>query len=152
MTRLTPNFGRVVLRVGGMVLIVCAFGYYQQGFFQGKWWTAGYILSLAIPIVTMPLAAWFMFVPRLMEYSEDEITITTLLGKGTYSWSELYAYGPGNNVFKMQFSGDTQPFQIYAGAYPDDQWSKLRGFLKSKYPQCEAKGFSIGPWMRPKGK
>jgi hypothetical protein len=146
MTRLTPNFFRVAIKVGFMIFLVCIAGYFLQGYREGKWWTADYIFSLAIPVIIMPVCVWFMFVPRLVEFSDTEITISSLLGKYTYNWSALDCYGPGNNVFKIQFSGDRQPYQILAGAYPSEEWSKLIDFLNMRFPDRKA-AYSIGVRM-----
>src|ERR1700690_2452729 len=113
--RLIPSFARVAIRWGGTVILVSVLAYFYQGYREGKWWDASYIASLGIPITFMPVAVWFMFVPRFLEYSETEITIVTRLGKYTYSWDDLYCYGVGNGVFKIKFSGDSQPCQIYSG-------------------------------------
>jgi hypothetical protein len=135
MTRLTPSFLRVFVKVGLAVISVSALGYFLQGYREGKWWTSGYMWSLTVPIILAPVAVWFMFVPKLVEFSETEITIATLLGKYSYAWTDLDCFGPGNNVFKIQFSGDRQPYQIFAGAYSGEEWSKLTNFLNTHFPE-----------------
>jgi hypothetical protein len=146
MTRLTPNFFRVAIKVGFLVFFVSVLGYFFQGYNEGKWWTADYMFSLTIPAVFMIVFVWFAFVPRLMEFSETEITISTLLGKYTYNWSALDCYGPGDNVFMIKFSGDRQPYQIFAGAYPNEEWSKLIDFLNMCFPDRKM-AYSIGVRM-----
>jgi hypothetical protein len=123
----------------------------MQGFGQGKWWTLDYIYSLGIPVVLSPVIVWFMFVPRRIEYSDTQITISTLLGTQTYAWSDLYCYGTGRGVYKIQFTGDSQPYQIFAGAYSDQEWSQLVALMNTRFPDRVQSGFSIGPGMRPKG-
>ncbi len=117
---------------------------------QGKLWSVGYTASLALPMSIMIAFVWFAFVPRRFEYSNSEITLSTLLGTSTYTWDKLYCYGPGNGVFMIKFEGDRQPYQIYGGAYAG--WSDFVQFLKTNYPECESTGFYFGTTMRPKGK
>jgi hypothetical protein len=92
---------------------------------------------------------WFMFVPKLVEFSESEITIATLLGEYSYHWDDLYSYGWGRGVFMIQFSGDRQAYQIFSGAYADQEWSKLTEFLDANYPDRKM-AYSIGGWLFPK--
>jgi hypothetical protein len=152
MTRLHPSFLRVLIKVGVAVALFCIAGYFLQGYQEGKWWTAGYVISLLIPISLAPISVWFMFVPSLIEFSDTEITIVTLLGRYTYQWSSLYCFGSGNNVYKIQFEGDRQPYQIFSGAYPKDEWAKLINLMESQYPERAKAWFSVGVRMTPKGK
>jgi hypothetical protein len=127
--------------------------YFLEGYGKAGWrTTAEDMLGVSILILAAPVFVWFSFVPRLLEFSETDITISTLLGSYTYSWNSLYCYGPGRGVFKIQFEGDRQPYQIFAGAYRSDEWSTLINLMKARFPERVASGFSIGVGMSPKGK
>ena len=143
MTRLEPSFLRVFLRVGTLVVAASVIGYLWQGIHEGKWWTLGYIASLAVPVVLMPVAVWFMFVPSFFEYSEEEISLRMLFREGTYAWDMLDAYGPGRGVFMIQFKGDTGAYQILAGAYSRREWQAFRTLLETRFPD-QRSSFSIG--------
>jgi hypothetical protein len=150
---LTPSFLRVAFKVGlslGIFLIVT---YLWQGYGKpNARITAENILGMVVLIGLAPVFIWFCFVPRLLAFSEKEITISTLLGKATYPWSSLYCYGRGRGVYKIQFEGDRQPYQIFSGAYRADEWLLLINFMKERFPDRVASGFSIGVGMSPKGK
>jgi len=138
-----PKFWRVALRVGATVIAVSIAGYFLQGWQQHGWWSLGYIESLSIPVAIMPVAVWFMFVPGWFEYSEDEISLRTLLRQGTYSWDMLDAYGPGRGVFMIQFKGDSGAYQIFSGAYSRAEWQAFSSFLETRFPDRKT-SFSIG--------
>jgi len=137
--------------LGLVFLIISLLAYFQQGYADGKWWTTDYILSLTIPAGVTLAFFWFGCVPKLLEYSESEITISTLLGKATYPWDLLYCYGKGRGVLVIQFTGDQQPYQIYAGAYASRDVSELVKLMKERFPERERAFPAFGPWMRPKG-
>jgi hypothetical protein len=151
MTRLRPSFFRVFLKVGLSILLFLVFCDLKRGFQEGKWWEADDILVVLLLMTFAPAFVWFAFVPFLMEFSDSEIKISTLLGKYTYSWDDLYCYGTGRGVYKIQFSGDRQPYQIFKGAYPKADWIKLVDFMTDRYPNRIASGFSFGPGMSPRG-
>jgi hypothetical protein len=151
MTRLTPSFLLVALKVGLVIMLVSLVPFFSQGHIWEQWSGWDSILPLAAPTIIAPILVWFMFVPRSLEFSETEIAIITLLGKHSYPWTELYCYGSGRGVYKIQFSGDFQPYQIFSGAYPSEEWSKLIEFMKTSFPERERASFSLGPFMRPKG-
>jgi hypothetical protein len=138
-----PSFWRVVLRVGSAVVVFSVIGYFLQGWQEHKWWSLGYIESMSIPVVIMPVAVWFMFVPSWFQYSEEEISLRTILRQGTYAWDMLDAYGPGPNVFMLQFKGDSGAYQIFSGAYPRKEWQAFKKYLEIRFPERKC-SFSIG--------
>ena len=146
MKTLNPSFIRSTCVVVFWLMVTTAVFYSWQGYFEHKWWKVDYLLSLLIPFAIAPIAVWFMFVPRLLAYSETEFGIHPLMsGQQTFPWSELKYYGRGNNVFMIQFEGK-QAFQIFAMAYPKREWSDFLAFLKTNFPERKASG-SVGPWM-----
>ena|ERR1017187_6281138 len=139
--RLIPSFWRA----SGMVLAAClavTFAtYLLQGYNGGKWWSLGYTASLLIPITFAPLFVWFAFVPKLLEVTDDTISIGFYFrGSHTFSWQELTFWGSGQAVFMMRFD-KRLTFQIFASAYPSDQWSRFIGFLFLRFPERKAHGW-----------
>jgi hypothetical protein len=71
-------------------------------------------------------------------------------GVRTLPWTQLYAYGTGENVFLLQFTG-VSTFQIFAGAFPREEWRAFQSFLTTNYPDKKA-SFWFGPkeirWKR----
>jgi len=151
MTRLTPNFLRVFIKTGLFLLLFFGLYYFQRGYQYGVWWESDYPLAAVLLLTIAPTFMWFAFVPSLLEFSHSEITISMLLRKSTYRWDDLYCYGTGRGVYLIQFSVDRQPYQIFKGAYSKAEWSKLINFMTEQFPDRAASGFSIGPWIRPKG-
>jgi hypothetical protein len=141
MTRLTPKFWRVALRTGGAVALVIVLSQWKS-FHQGHWPGIGTTCSYSIPIILFPILVWFMFVPRVLEYSEDEINLRTFLREGSYRWKSLDAYGPGPGVLMIQFAGEAA-YQINGGAYSKEEWSTFRNFLETHFPDRKT-SFSIG--------
>jgi len=128
------------------VAAVTLIAYFWSGCFDHKWWTFDYILSLGIPFSIAPIAVWFMFVPKKLEYSETEFSIgRRFTGSCNLRWSELKYYGDGNNVFMIQFR-DRPAYQIFAAAYSRDQWKQLVQFLSDRFPEKKASGY-VGPFM-----
>jgi hypothetical protein len=85
-----------------------------------------------------------MFVPRRIQWSATEFQIQPRFGRAkTLPWTQLYAYGSANNVFLLQFS-DVSTFQIFAGAFPRDEWRAFRSFLMTNHPDKKA-WFWLGP-------
>ena len=140
---LLPSLSRTILRVLLSVLAVTVLGAVIQRWQTGYWWEAGYDASLAIPVTLFPLAVYFMFVPRRIEWSSSEFFIRTWGRTETFPWERLFAYGSGRGVFMLQFSGSAT-FQIYSGAFEPAQWRELRQFLVTTFPTKQSR-FWIGP-------
>jgi hypothetical protein len=140
--RLTPNFWRVAVRVGGVVALFIVLTQWQS-FHQGHWPDPRTVCSFSIPIILAPILVWFLFVPRLLEYSKEEINLRLFLGEGSYSWKSLEAYGPGRGVFMLQFTGHFGAYQILSSAYPSAEWSSFQNFLETQFPD-KKRSFSIG--------
>jgi hypothetical protein len=130
------------VRVAGAVALFIVLSQWQS-FRQGHWPDIRAICSFSIPIVLAPILVWLMFVPRLLEYSDEEINLRTLLRKGSYRWRMLDAYGPGRGVFMLQFTGDSGAYQIMSSAYSNEEWSTFRNFLETRFPD-QRTSFSIG--------
>jgi hypothetical protein len=144
MKNLTPNFIRSSAWVLSALALVTLADYLWDGFHDSKWWTIGYISSLAIPFVIFPVVVWFMFVPKRMAYSDEEIVIQRWFTPGCkLPWSTLDYYGTGENVFVLQFAG-RQSFQIFASAFPRGEWRVFSAFLKKRYPEKRASGNIAG--------
>lgn len=93
----------------------------------------------------MPIFVCLMFVPRCISWSATEFHIQPRFGAlQTLPWNRLYAYGNAYNVFLLQFTG-VKTFQIFAAAFPRDEWRVFRSFLKTNFP---AKKASI--WLGPR--
>jgi hypothetical protein len=152
MTRLIPSFPRVAIRIGGKILAVCVLAFFSLDYPHGRGSHVSAAVFFPIPIVLFPVAIWFGFVPRVLEYSEAQITLSTLVGTCTYPWGQLFCYGWGRGVFKIQFSDGRQPYRIYSGAYAKAEWARFVEQMKTRFPEREADGFSIGPGTRPKEK
>jgi hypothetical protein len=106
------------------------------------WWSRA--KTLLIPTGVFFAFVWVMFVPRRLEFSETEFTIQHLLGRRcVLSWDELEYYGPGNNVFMIQFFGQ-QAIQIFAAAYSRHEWHEFMSFLSDKFPERKASGWIGG--------
>ncbi len=123
-----------------IAIILC---YLAQGLTHGNWWTAKKICSFAILIIIVPGIVWFLFVPRLLEFSETEITITTLWRKHTYPWQELLAYNGhrGNGfwaLYQIFFDSDDTPHNIFLGAYSEEDVLKLNNFIITRFPKQAA--------------
>ena len=148
MRQLTPSFLRSSMKVGIGVALVFLAEYVRSGYFDHKWWSADYIWSCAIPVSLAPVIIWFMFVPRRLEYSESEFSITNRMARDFNApWSRLQYYGPGNNVFMIQFEG-RQAFQIFAFAFPKEEWNEFALFLTDRFPNKKATGSIFGRLFR----
>ena len=102
-------------------------------------------------VVTLALAiVWFMFVPIQLEFDRVELTIRYLFRRSrTILWYELKSYGPGNNVFVLQF--ETRTLKIFYQAFAPADWHQLISFLSMRYPECKADGWlgaSLFRWRR----
>jgi hypothetical protein len=141
---LTPNLPRAFVRVFLLVFLVTAIAAVWQRYHDGHWWSADYFASLVIPLLLMPTFVCLMFVPRCIHWSATEFQIQPRFGRAqTLPWIQLYAYGSGNNVFLLQFTG-VSTFQIFAGAFPRDEWRAFRSFLTTNHPDKKAR-FWLGP-------
>gem|GEM_PF-6401541 len=124
--------------------LVTFLDYLLQGLRDHQWWSIGYILSLGLPFSIFVAFVWFGFVPRKLEYSEDEFTIRLLFRKElTLPWSELeYYYPNGPGVYMIQFEGRST-FQIAGCAYRSREWKAFREFMDTSFPDQRASG-SVG--------
>lgn len=142
---LLPNLTRAFLRVLFVCLALIPFGAIAERYRLGYWWSPGYFASLAIPLLVMPTAVCLIFVPRHIKWSATEFEIQPRFGRvRTLPWTQLYAFGSGNNVFLIQFK-DVPTFQIFAGAFDREQWRALRAFLTTSHPDKKA-----SLWLGPK--
>jgi hypothetical protein len=90
--------------------------------------------ELAISLALMAVVVWFAFVPSQLEFSDTGFTIKFLFRSlHSFDWSDLHSYGPGENVFVIQFTG-TRTFQILPQAYRRGDWRMLENFLSSRFP------------------
>ena len=104
-----------------------------------------------VGVVTLLLGiVWVMFVPVQLEFDRAELAIRYLFGRSrTIPWYELELYSPGNNVFMLQFEG--QSFQIFSDAFAGRDWHQLIDFLSTRFPECKADGWagaSLFRWRR----
>jgi hypothetical protein len=131
--QLHPSFFRCAVAVTSVLLVVCIIGYFRQGYLENHWWTSDYVLSLLIPLVVVPVLTWFMFVPSRLEFSDTDFTIKFLFRSlHNFVWLDLHSYGPGENVFVIQFTART--FQILPQAYRRTDRRMLENFLSSRFP------------------
>lgn len=142
MNRLTPSFWRLAIKVAGAITVFAVLAQWRS-LGQGHWPDIRGLYSFVLPIVLAPTFVWYMFVPRLLEYSDEEIHLRTLLRQGSYRWEMLDAYGPGRGVFMLQFGGDSGAYQIMSGAYSYKEWLAFKTFLQSRFPDRKT-SFSIG--------
>ena len=151
MTRLHPSFLRVLLKVGVFLGISLGFCYVASGHARSDSQTTfDDISGIAVACILFPTFIWFAFVPKVIEFSDREITLETFLGKSTYTWdSDLYCYGPGRNVFMIKFAPDRQPYQIFAGAYSGEEWKKLTDLLNARFSDRKM-AYYVGTQMFPR--
>lgn len=141
---LTPNLPRAFVRVFLTVSFIAAIAAVSERYHDGHWWSADYFASLPIPLLLMPTFVCIAFVPRRIQWSAVEFEIQPRFGRTqNFPWTQLYAYGSGNGVFLLQFSG-VSTFQIFAGAFRRNEWRTFRSFLKTKHPDKKA-WFWLGP-------
>jgi hypothetical protein len=141
---LRPNLTRAFFRVLFVCLALVPIAAVADRYRLGHWWSPGYVASLIIPLLVMPTAVCLMLVPRRIQWSAIEFTVEPRFGRPqTLPWTQLYAYGSGNNVFLIQFTG-VSTFQIFAGAFSRDEWRAFRSFLATNYPDKKA-SFWLGP-------
>ena len=141
---LLPNLTQAFLRIFCVLLALIAFGAIADRYRLGHWWTADYFASLIIPLLLMPTAVCLMFVPRRIRWSPTEFEVQPRFGRAqVLPWTQLYAFGNGNNVFLIQFR-DVPTFQIFAGAFDREQWRVFRAFLTTNHPDKKP-SFWVGP-------
>ena len=137
----TPSFWRSTRDVVVACLLISFAGYFLQGYFEQKWWTFDYVLGLAIPIALMPILVWFIFVPSRLEVTDKGFDIRFPFRRAqTLPWNKLKYWGKGESVFMLQFDGSAT-LQIFARAYPREQWSKLVELLSARFPEQKATGW-----------
>jgi len=141
MTRLTPVKSRSPLILIAILLPFPILCYFYEGYVVGNWHQAHYVLSFVIPVIVIPLFLKYAFVSGVIEFSEDQLKITSRSqGEQSYAWKDLKYYGDGRGVYMIQFGND-QALQIYSGSYSSEDWSKLIDFLTSHYPDRKADGY-----------
>ena|ERR1700730_6011644 len=147
--RLRPSLLRtaatLLLAIGGCIAISSATGAGEN------WWHR--TVTLLVPVSIAVTILSIMFVPTRLEFTDTEFTIRFLWSRvRTIAWDELEYYGPGNNVFLIQFQG-RQAFQIFSSAFPREQWHQFMSFLSTEFPDRKADGW-FGPfgfrWRRKK--
>lgn len=112
----------------------------------GHWWNPDFAAQIVIAPVLLPPLVYFGFVPRRVEWTNTECRIRLKLDcTRILPWTQLCAYGDGNNVFYLKFHGVTR-FQIFAGAFPRDDWKALLCFLKRNYPVRKTSWLSRAIW------
>ena len=129
------TFSRYVLGVFGAVKIA---GYLWQGWYQGRWWTVGYMCSLTIPIIAVALFIWFVFVPRNLELSEDRLTIQfPFRAPRELSWNDLRYWGSGaDGILLLQFKG-WATYQLFLFALPIGPTPISGRFYRSPVPRTQ---------------
>ena len=143
--RLIPSMRRSTVSVLRIMLIGTVATYFYQGFVEQKWWSLGYVLSLAIPFAIVPTVVWFMFVPGHLEFDDLSLFVQPRFRKiRTLPWAEMIHWGKGEGVFFIRFSG-SQMISILSSAYPPEQWMHLTEFLSAEFPDRKADGL-VGTW------
>ncbi len=132
MVVLKPSFLLVLLKVGGACCLITGLCYLCGH--PGHWPDIQSVLGVVVGATCLSVLVWFMFVPRRLAFSDNEITLSTILGTSTYRWSTLGGYAWGRGVFMIQFEDDRRAYQISASAYPKAEWSKLMSLLTERYP------------------
>lgn len=139
--QLRPSFLRASTLVVAALVVVTAVLYLWQGYYEHRWWTRDYILSLFIPFSIAPIAVWFIFVPTRLEFNDTHFSIQMPFRRlYTLPWSDLQFYATGRNVFMIQFSG-AGTFQLFAHAFRKREWAILKNFLSSTFPERKASGY-----------
>lgn len=144
---LLPSLPRTILRVLFTMLAIMAISAAIRRWATGHWLEASADATLVIPITFLPVAVYFMFVPRRIEWSPSEFFISTWGRSETFSWERLEAYGDGRGVFQLQFS-ECATFQIYAEAFDSRQWQELHEFLTSSFPDKHSRWWIVSRTMR----
>jgi len=137
MVRLRPSLTRIFISIDSFILIVIVFGYFQQGYMDGKWWTMGYICSFSILLVVAPLLVWLIWVPRVLEYSESHIRVVTIWRESLEPWNQVKSYGYGTGIFTLRFKHKFQGYQIWSEAYSDSDWGRFTDYLETCLPDRE---------------
>jgi hypothetical protein len=116
--------------------ILC--GGIKAHFTHDSTWTMGYILSFSVPLVVLPLLVWFVFVPRVLEYSDAQIRIVTIFRDTVQSWGHVKSYGSSTGIFTLRFKHEFQGYQIWSRAYPKADWNRFIDFLETRLPERES--------------
>ena len=98
----------------------------------------GYICSFSVPLVVVPLLTWFIWVPRVLEYSETHIRIATVFRDTLHPWKHVKSYGDSGIVFALRFKGEFQGYQIMPKAYSDSDWDRFTDYLETRFPDRES--------------
>ena len=132
---LTPSFGLGSFRVISQFLYIVPVWAVADRYHNGHWGNIGHYTWEFFPLMMLyAMFIYLAFVPRRIQWSSTECRIQLKLdGVQILPWTQLSAYGDGNNVFYLKFTG-VRRFQIFAGAFPRDDWQALITFLKSNFP------------------
>jgi hypothetical protein len=129
-------FSRNVLFAFAILTIAA---YLWQGYYEGNWWSAGYVYTMLPVIAALPVITWFAFVPKTLEFSEELFTVQFhFRPRHRIPWGELKYWGWGENVFLLEFEGH-RTFQIALWAFPSNQRRPLIDFLSAHYPKRKAR-------------
>jgi hypothetical protein len=145
MTRLTPSFIRCAGSIGGPIALFGLLSYLLSGVRDHHWWSIGDFPLLGLGCFLFIGLIWFGFVPRTLEYSEDEFMIQLLFrNQVTLPWSDLeYYYPNGPGVYMIQFEGRST-FQIAACAYHSREWRAFCEFMDTNFSDQKASGYMGG--------
>jgi hypothetical protein len=135
--RLRPSLTRIFISIDFFLLIAIVVGYFQQGYMDGIWWTTGYICSFSVALVVTPLLVWLIWVPRVLEYSQNHIRVVTILRESLQPWNHVKSYGYGTGIFTLRFKHEFQGYQIWSKAYSNSDWSQFTDYLENRLPDCE---------------
>jgi hypothetical protein len=139
--RLHPSFFRTTASVLALLAALAAVTYFWEGYHHHHWWTGGYLVSLLIPFVIMPLIVCFAWVPSRLEFNDTELIIQfPLRGLRTIPWDDLEYYGWFEGVFGLQFHA-AGTFSIYTQALPRGEWRMFKNFLRATFPERKASGY-----------
>ena len=132
---LQPNYTKVFTVLSSTIALVLALGALISRVSDGRWWTAAEAAPYIVVLLVSP--AFLLAVPRRIEWSETELSISPRLGSPrTYSWAELVRYGPGEGkyVLVLRFT-DRRSFQIFTWAFDAVSWQLFTTFLAQAHPE-----------------
>ena len=130
-------FSRTVF--GGCLLLGCA-AYLWQGYHDGFWWPAVYVVSLIAAVALFSVLVWLAVVPVGIGISQSTFSVRFhLRAAQEIGWDELECWGyAGEGTFRLQFEG-RPTFQVALFAFPQPQRGQLIDFLARHFPQRKAR-------------
>ena len=135
-TRLHPSFVRAAASVIAWLLLLIPLTYLFQPRLDYRSSTTGF----AIALLSMPLFVCVIWVPSQLEFSATHLTIRfPFRPLYTVPWDDLEYYGWFKGVYGLQFHG-TGVFTFYPQALPRSEWSALKNFLSTTFPERKAGG------------